>query len=84
MSRVEFVSVSEWNAATDRAIRGGDLQDDPRCLYGWGCALHRFGHGCDRRFGHPGKCMVIGHEMPCESKHRPKGWDTHGRIEASR
>ena len=67
-----------------------DLNKDPRCLWGWGppvCSC-RFGHACFRALGHPGKCVDGGQRgvnpIPCESRQRPKDWDTRGRAEADR
>lgn len=81
-NRVRFVPIKEWNEATDRATAGGDVAGDPRCLYGWGCAWHRFGHGCGRYLGHPGRCMEdVAPRAVCESAQRPATWDTIGRVQ---
>ena len=92
MSRVVFVHVGDWNAATDRAIRGGSVADDPRCLFGWGIGTrkgcgHIFGHVCGRPFRHSGLCMagpVDERWDQCETAQRPADWDDKQRTEANR
>lgn len=95
MSGVEFVSIKDWNAATDRAIKGKSLAQDPRCLYGWGPRKdgpgpggcdHRFGHACGRPFRHAGRCMegpAYGDRYRCETAQRPKDWDDKVRAECN-
>lgn len=63
-----------------------DLSKDPRCLFGWGCRYHLLGHGCFRKLGHKGKCqdLVYPPRLSCETRQRPKNWDTEGRAEANK
>jgi hypothetical protein len=99
MTKIEFVSTADWNAATEKAIKGKGYKvaDDPRCLYGWGPSkdgnspggcFHMFGHACSRPFRHKGKCMAddgiaAKDRYPCEAVMRPSDWDDKVRTECN-
>jgi hypothetical protein len=78
-------AAAEYNPAANDY----DLAKDPRCLYGWGGVasgcVHAYGHFCSRAVGHRGRCGTPGlsKDYPCDTRQRPRHWDTTGRIEAN-